>query len=660
MNIKKLYLAVVIFLIAPSVDSFAQYTAQTLLSQGPKKNIQVAPDGKRIAFLSLENGIYQVFKEHINGGEILQLSSVKGADVSQVEWVDDETVVFLHETEKNGVDMLYSVNLIDAVPRLITPSGRDVNILGLDTRNNTVIFELRSESGGGYELCSFNKKYKTYQTLQKNEGDVTLWGVTSSGQLNCWVEQSAGGTRLIGALGGANSKLYVSDSPHFLKPLAPSTVKKGGYTFLTDQKHKGLHIIGYDLTTGEKFDDIISPEGTTIHEYSIANTDGRLLEIGVRNLKDGSIEYQQTDQGFSKIVKDVASRSGLPGRIKFSNTDGIENVWIFEVIDDYGRINIIRYNKANKEVKILAGDIPIDKKEETAAPAFSSASKGKTVTSAPLRRDSRNPLFDLDASQFAIPQKSIMTSDFGYPIPVEVYSPAEITSQTYYVLHIHLSPLTHGSFFNGYAQYLVSNGLGYIDFNLSLYPSQSMREGAETWLKLVSTDISAIENWFAQLGLAKQNRILLFAEGIGSFPALESLLTGKFKCNQIALYNPLTDMNSLKTHFSYIPQILESAMTRSGAKAFQPLSFGSASHLNTDIAIFSNEQGDGFISKQANTLAENLSNNSIKTISNAISDGTFHTPSEKGQASLAEELLTFFIKSVKNANDSPAQLPTRK
>ncbi|MFM7727751.1 MAG: hypothetical protein ACKO7B_13680, partial [Flavobacteriales bacterium] len=82
MNIKKLYLAVVIFLIAPSVDSFAQYTAQTLLSQGPKKNIQVAPDGKSVAFLSLENGIYQVFKEHINGGEILQLSSVKGADVS--------------------------------------------------------------------------------------------------------------------------------------------------------------------------------------------------------------------------------------------------------------------------------------------------------------------------------------------------------------------------------------------------------------------------------------------------------------------------------------------------------------------------------------------------------------------------------------------------
>jgi hypothetical protein len=660
MNIKKLYLAVVIFLIAPSVDSSAQYTAQTLLSQGPKKNIQVAPDGKRIAFLSLENGIYQVFKEHINGGEILQLSSVKGADVSQVEWVDDETVVFLHETEKNGVDMLYSVNLIDAVPRLITPSGRDVNILGLDKRNNTVIFELRSEAGVGYELCSFNKKYKTYQTLHKNEGDVTLWGVTSSGQLNCWVEQSAGGTRLIGAMGSANSKLYVSDSPHFLKPLAPSTVKKGGYTFLTDQKHKGLHIIGYDLTTGEKFDDIISPEGTTIHEYSIANTDGRVLEIGVRNLKDGSIEYQQTDQGFSQIVKDVASRSGLPGRIKFSNTDAIENVWIFEVIDDYGRINIIRYNKANKEVKILAGDIPIDKKEETAAPAFSSASNGKTVTSAPLRRDSRNPLFDLDASQFAIPQKSIMTSDFGYPIPVEVYSPAEITSQTYYVLHIHFSPLSNGSFFNGYAQYLVANGLGYIDFNLCSYPSQSMREGAETWLKLVSTDISAMENWFAQLGLAKQNRILLFAEGIGSFPALESLLTGKFKCNQIALYNPLTDMNSLKTHFSYIPQILESAMTRSGAKAFQPLSFGSASHLNTDIAIFSNEQGDGFISKQANTLAENLSNNSIKTISNAISDGTFHTPSEKGQASLAEELLTFFIKSVKNANDSPAQLPTRK
>ena len=330
------------------------------------------------------------------------------------------------------------------------------------------------------------------------------------------------------------------------------------------------------------------------------------------------------------------------------------------MIDDYGRISTIRYNKANREVKILAGDFPIDKKEETTAPSFSSASKGKTVTSAPLRRESRNPLFNLDPSQFAIPQRSIMASDHGYPLPVEVYSPAEITAQTYYVLHIHSSPMSNSSLFNGYAQYLVSNGLGYIDFNLSLYPFQSMREGTETWLKLVSTDISAIENWFMQLGLAKQNRILLFAEGIGSFPALESLLTGKFKCNQIALYNPLTDINSLKTHFSYIPQHLQSTMARSESKAFQPLSFGSASHLNTDIAILSNEQGDGFITKQANTLAENLSNNAINTTSIAIPDGTFHTPSEKGQASVAEELLTFFIKSVKNTNDSPAQLPTRK
>ena len=645
---------------APTLAAWAQYTAQTLLSKGPKKNIQVSPDGKKIAFLSLENGIYQVYKEHINGGEIQQLSAVTGADVSQVVWVDDETIVFLHETEKNGTDMLYSVNLVDAKARLITPSGRDVNILGLDNKNNTVIFEMRAESGKGYDLCSFNKKYKTFQTMNKNEGDVTFWGVTSTGQLNCWVENGSGGVRLIGSVGGSNSKLYTRESSHYLKPIAPSASKKGGYLFLTDQKSKGLQCIGYNLITGEEFTDISTPEGTTIHEYTTANADGRLLELALRNLKDGSIEYQTIDPAYGQLLTDVATRTNLSGRLKLTNTDAIENVWIFEMLDEFGRINTIRYNKANKEVKILAGDIAIDKKEETTAPAFNSVSKGKTLSGAPLRRESRNPLFDMDASLFATPISSVMTSENGYLIPMQVFSPAEITSQTFYVLHMHTTPLAEASYFNGYAQFLVSNGLGYIDFNLSAYPSQSLRDGAESWLKLIANDLSAVENWFAQLGLSKSNRILIFAEGIASFPALQSLLTGTFRSNQIALLNPLTDINSLKTHLSYLPQYLESAFSQSGAKAFQPLSFGSANHLNTDIAIITCKQADAFISKQSSTLADNLGNNSIKTTSITISDGTFHTPNEKGQAAIAEELLTFFIKSVKTINDSTAPAPSRK
>lgn len=638
----------------------SQFTTQSLFSQGPKKNIQVSPDGKRIVFLSLENGIYQVFKEHINGGEIVQLSSVAGPDVSQVAWVDDETVVFLHETDMNGSDMLYSVNLNDATSRLISPPGRDVNILGIDNSNNKVIFELRSEFGAYYDLCSFNRRYKNYEIIQKNEGDVSYWGVTTTGQLNCWVENNQLGTRIIGASAGSVTKLLSTDSPLFLKPIAPSSSKKGSYIFLTDSKRKGLHFTSYDLATGSETEAIVTPEGTTIEEYSLANSDGRILEIGIRNLKDGSVEYLQIDKAYEDIFNQVSSINTMPGRIKFSNVDRIENVWIFELIDDYGRVSTMRYNKANKEVRIIAGDVTAMKKDDPNAPSFNEKNPKNGMSTPILRRESRNPIFDIDAAELIIPTKSIFIGDLGFPVPVEIYSPLEITSQTYFILHPHLGESTEHLTFNGNAQYLVRNNMGYIDFDLSNYPSSIKFQGAENWLKLLTSDIALVEDWFLQMGLAKPNRILLLGEGITAFPLMEAALQGKINSKQIALLNPLSDLNSLGKNIQAFSE--ENLWWFSNNnKAFQPLSFGAANHFSSEIIILTNKKGDGYMQKQANALAENLRNNSFNVNTISIGEGTYSTPSERGHAMIAEELLSFFIRSVKGSDENKAGMqPNRK
>jgi hypothetical protein len=648
-------------LTATTASLFAQLNTAVLFANGPKKQIKVSPDGKKIVFLSLENGVYQVFKEHINGGDVVQLSGVKGPDVSQAEWVDDETVVFLHESEMNGADMLYSVNLSDATPRLISPQGRDVNILGCDIKNSTVLFELRAESGFNFDLCSFDKKYKSYQTIQKNNGSISWWGVTANGQLMCWVENNAEGTRLIGFSGGNVQKLFNSDSRIFMQPIAPSTSHKGAYLLLTDFKRKGLQLLSFSLATGEELAEDHAMEGTTIESLSISNTDGRILELGIRNLNDGSIEYTSMDSKFSEITKEIYSRLTVPGRLSFSNSDQIENVWIFEVIDDYGRVNTIRYNKANKEVKLLAGDMVTVPETEAGKPSFNQVSKGNSTNIKPLRRESRNPLFDIDISQLAMPAHSIFQSECGLTIPLSVYSPAEITAETFYVLHIHGGLDKTKKSFNGLAQYLLSSGIGLIDFDLSYYRSSLMLQGAETWLKAIAADIPAIENWISQQGLAKERRMLVLAEGIGAFSAMEPLLQGKFYSKNVAILNPVSDLNAIRNHPECSPDGRSWWLEGPSTKAFQPLPYGAANRLSTDILVVGQKTNSVFSEKQIISLHKNLSNNSLKTAILEIPSGTVHTPSEKGNALIADELITFFMKAVKSGNDiAPVTPPTRK
>ena len=486
-----------------------------------KTNFKISPDGKKIAYLGLEDHCRNIFVlDLVDESRSKQLTYQSDMNVQYFFWVSDSMLVYSNAHSPMDSLRIFSISV-----------STEKSIALLPTQSTRLRWLSPQISYGNYLLASLNSRdstvfdlYKIYldgtkpELVTKNPGNILHWIASPDGKVRLATTSDSVQESILYRASEAEAfkQVAITDYQTLIRPLGYVKNSLTNIYALSNDNRDKLALVEYNTTEGkeervvyshDKVD--INPSGYSPYlqklvysQYIVNNKELHFFDADLAH------KFQRLSAQFEKQTLDIL------------DTDTSLNHWIVKVSTDVDAGSIYYYDAETNHITLLSDLNPKLK---------SMALQPKE----PITFQARDGLTLQGYLTYPLGGKRN-----GLPV----------------VALVHDGPNRRESMdFDAEAQFLANRG--YLVFQLNYrgssgYGKQFWAAGFKEWGGKIQSDIIDGVTWLIHQGIVDKNRVGIMGAGFGGYSALHAATYNSsfYKC---AI--SMSGYTNLFTYFKEIP-----------------------------------------------------------------------------------------------------------
>jgi len=482
-------LTLTVLLLAAAARAEAPLIPREVLFGNPERTRpQLAPDGKRLAWLQPDKGVLQVWVQTLGKEDAAPVSADRQRPIRRFRWgQDSRTIVYLQDVKGDENWHVFSVDLASKQVRDLTPfDGVRAGIVADSPRRpNELLVEMNLQDRSRMDVYRVDLRTGAVVLDTRNPGTVIDWAATDDLVIKAGVASLPdGGQELLvrdSAKGAWRALTRVG--PDDRLELLDLTADGKSVFYVTSAGAETGRVVQRALAGGpEKVlasNAEVDPSDVSVHPTRHV-IEGVIFEPGlpVWTLLDPTVKkdfdvFPHIARGFPEIV----------------SRDRADRTWILAFRDAQGPTRFFSFDRTSLQGKFLFADRP--KLESAGLPEMK-----------PVQFPARDGL-----------------TLHGY-----LTRPAGATAAGPMVLFVHGGPWGRDRWrFDPYAQWLANRGYAVLQVNFRAstgYGRKFMNAGNRQWGKAMQTDLLDAVDWAVKEGVAEKGRVAIMGGSYGGYATL--------------------------------------------------------------------------------------------------------------------------------------------
>lgn len=467
---------------------------QALFGNPVKASPQVAPDGKRLAFLAPDkNDVLQVWVQTIGKDDAKQVTQDKKRGIRNFFWAyAPDTLLYLQDADGDENWHLYAVDLAKDKVRDLTnlPAKHPVRaqMVGID-RNfpNEILVGLNVDDPRTHDVYRIDLTTDKAVLDTKNPGDVVGWDADPKFKIRAAQAATKDGGMEVRARAADKSdwKTVLKWGPDDADGRVIGFTADGkGLWLTTSEGRDTLSVVKRDLASGKE--DVVAADpgadsGTVI--FNPLTHDIQAVAFNRERLK-----WKVIDPAIAEDLKVL--EKGAPGEPSILNRDRNLDTWVVSYDGDVEPQNYFLYDRKAKKLTHLFAARP-------------ELAKYKLAPMKPVVIKSRDGLE--------------LVSYLTLPVGVEA-------KNLPLVLMVHGGPWARDSWgFNAQAQWLANRGYAVLSVNYrgsTGFGKKFLHAGDREWAAKMHDDLLDAVQWAVKEGIADPKKVAIYGGSYGGYAAL--------------------------------------------------------------------------------------------------------------------------------------------
>ncbi len=482
-------LTLTVLLLAAAARAEAPLIPREVLFGNPERTRpQLAPDGKRLAWLQPDKGVLQIWVQTLGKEDAAPVSADCQRPIRRFRWVQDSrTIVYLQDVKGDENWHAFSVDLASKQVRDLTPfDGVRAGIVADSPRRpNELLVEMNLQDRSRMDVYRVDLRTGAVVLDTRNPGTVTDWAATDDLVIKAGVASLPdGGEELLvrdSAKGAWRALTRVG--PDDRLELLDLTADGKSVFYVTSAGAETGRVVQRALAGGpEKVlasNAEVDPSDVSVHPTRHV-IEGVMFEPGlpVWTLLDPTVKkdfdvFPHIARGFPEIV----------------SRDRADRTWILAFRDAQGPTRYFSFDRTSLQGTFLFADRP--KLESAGLPEMK-----------PVQFPARD----------------------GLPLHGYLTRPVGATAAGPMVLFVHGGPWGRDRWrFDPYAQWLANRGYVVLQVNFRAsagYGRKFLNAGNRQWGKAMQTDLLDAVDWAVKEGVAEKGRVAIMGGSYGGYATL--------------------------------------------------------------------------------------------------------------------------------------------
>ncbi len=482
-------LTLTVLLLAAAARAEAPLIPREVLFGNPERTRpQLAPDGKRLAWLQPDKGILQIWVQTLGKEDAAPVSADRQRPIRRFRWgQDSRTIVYLQDVKGDENWHVFSVDLASKQVRDLTPfDGVRAGIVADSPRRpNELLVEMNLQDRSRMDVYRVDLRTGAVVLDTRNPGTVTDWAATDDLVIKAGVASLPdGGEELLvrdSAKGAWRALTRVG--PDDRLQLLDLTADGKSVFYVTSAGAETGRVVQRALAGGpEKVlasNTEVDPSDVSVHPTRHV-IEGVIFEPGlpVWTLLDPTVKkdfdvFPHIARGFPEVV----------------SRDRADRTWILAFRDAQGPTRFFSFDRTSLQGKFLFADRP--KLESAGLP-------------------------EMKPVQFAARD--------GLTLHGYLTRPAGANAAGPMVLLVHGGPWGRDRWrFDPYAQWLANRGYVVLQVNFRAstgYGRKFLNAGNRQWGKAMQTDLLDAVDWAVKEGVAEKGRVAIMGGSYGGYATL--------------------------------------------------------------------------------------------------------------------------------------------
>ncbi|MCS6864811.1 MAG: S9 family peptidase [Gemmataceae bacterium] len=490
-----------------------------LFGNPDKAGVQIAPDGRHIAYLAPDDkNVLQVWVKPVGGGDAKKITSDDKRGIRQYFWAyDGQHLLYLQDQGGDENFHLYASELATGKTRDLTPF-EGVRVQGVDLHHqhpDTILVALNKRNKQAFDMHRITLSTGAEKLDTENPGNIVGWTTDAEFQVRA-------ATAINLKTGGYD--LLVREQPAAQwKTIKSWTPEEQGQAIGFGRDRNILYILGnhdantirlsqLDLSTGQE--KVLAED----RDYDVSGVfvDHEKRRPWMVAFTKARTEWKALDDSVQADLATLAQVTRGDFSITSQTTDNSQ--WIVAYNTDDGPASYYLYNRTTKKAEFLFVN-------------NSKLDKLPLARMEPIRYQARDGL-----------------TIHGYltkPVGVE---PKNLPA----VLLVHGGPWVRDTWgFNPLVQFLANRGYAVLQVNFrgsSGYGKQFLNAGNREWGGKMHQDLLDAKNWLVQEGIADPKKVAIMGGSYGGYATLVGLAftPDEFACG-VDIVGPSNIITLLKT-----------------------------------------------------------------------------------------------------------------
>jgi len=467
-----------------------------------KSGFALAPDGKSLSYLKLENNAQNIVIEDIATGNTTQITDFNDKNVKYYFWVSDKELVYYKKNPGRHNVSLFIVN----------KDGK--NERQLKREENSRLRILKDQLiDNKYLLVSSNRRDSTVfdvYRLNVRDGKMEM-AVKNPGNITNWYTDAKAKLRLATSSDGVNETLLyredeslpfkpvlTNDFKTTLIPVAFSETRPNIIYAISNVNRDKNALVEIDGNTGKEMSVLFSNDTLNVVEAQYSMSIKKVAFVVCETWKKEKFYLDDSVKNFYQRIEKLLPET----ESRIIDHDKAENVLLVSTFTDKNPGSYYLYTVATNSLKKLSDNNPVIKEEEM--------SDMKPITY--RSRDGLTIHGYLTLPKNAAPQN----------LPLVVLT--------------HNGLINRSSWnYNAEVQFLANRGYAVFQANYrgsSGYGKSFAAAGFKQWGDKINDDIEDGVRWLVKQHIVNAKKVAIYGSGFGGYIALNSLYTnpGTYAC----------------------------------------------------------------------------------------------------------------------------------
>lgn len=483
-----------------------------------RSSFKVSPDGKRIAYIGIEDHCRNIF---ILDTEIpdssKQLTYQKDMNVQYFFWATADSIVYSNSQSTKDSLRLFIIDIhTEKSSYLIPPANHELRwVSPLQAINGQILAQMNDRDSTVFDLYRIPLSGAKPQLIERNDQHMGTWMASMDGQVRMAISSDSIEDKVWyrDNEGEPFKKVLKTDFISTIVPLGPVKDNNSSFYALSDigKDKSGLVLIDFKTGTQKV---LVEDKNADLNKEGYHFSRGDMIYTSVtENKKKLNILDDQLKEIYAKIQHKYADYN-----IDLIDMDRDLNLVVFKIYTDVNPGQILYYSSKTGEIKEL-------------------------VTINPMLKDKK--FSPMEAVSFNSRDGKMINGFLTYPLKKKDKYPV--------VVLVHDGPNSRDNWgFNQEVQFLANRGYAVFQVNYrgsTGFGKEFLKSGYKQWGGEIQNDISDGVAWLIHQGIADKNRIAIMGTGFGGYSALYAA------CFNPTLYKCAISSSGYTNLFTYLKEI---------------------------------------------------------------------------------------------------------